>query len=198
MISEHGPQNLHGAKGERTEFGRLADDGAFLAARFTEADFLATSEGSPINLSHDASSPNRLSRDPLYEILGGLRDMFGDFVMNNLKPSSHAGFLERPREYPSAEPLVDNVMAATQGLTSIYHALNERTALSLNYRAIIVNATSELKAFLLGLTQFDIEGGINRSELPHIMAACIEAEKAMAAHVHQLDILKSGLADQGG
>lgn len=197
MISEHGPQNLHSAESDEAAFMRLADDGAFLTARFTDADFRGNSQVAEINLPNTPFSQNRHNHDPVYEIISELRDMFGGFVLENLIQSPKAGFLEPTKDFPSAEPLVENTMAATHGLTSLYHALKDRSALSLNYRAIIVNATSELKAFLLGMTQFDLEGGINRSELPHILGACIEAEKAMAAHVHQMDILKSGLASQG-
>lgn len=197
MISEQGPHILHGSQSDRAGYQRTPSDGVLLTARFTEADFRSREDEGTAPFPHELPAPNHHSNDPVYEIIGALRDMFGGFVINNIRPSPKAGFLEPTQDFPSVEPLLASALAATQGLTAIYHSLTDRSVLSLNYRAIIVNATSELKGFVLGLNQFDIQGGVNRSELPHILAACIEIEKAMAAHVHRLDIVKSGLATQG-
>lgn len=196
MTIQNEVKNLATASGEKT--AQSSGRGQSSGAGHDDLSNILDARVSLAGLSMHTSPREKVLRntDPVYDIINDLRTEFRDFVSINLRGKSGYGFGSKSAEPAELAPLVESVWSAVDAFDRIYDLLGDGSIGSLNYRAVVVNTNAHLKDFLLAMESYDYEGGLNSSDKPGVVGACISMEQVMAAQLQELDVMKAGSAAQ--
>jgi hypothetical protein len=130
--------------------------------------------------------------DPIAETLNALRRDLLSLVDEHTREERSFGFGLRPAEPLDTSELRDQTHRSLKRMEDLYEAGGDGLPLSHNQRAIILQANTLLREFLLSLFELSSDGTLNRSDTAGFLRQCIALGQILGQMSLALDSQRSG------